>query len=91
MLVGVGLTWLALEYFVFFYFFFGPGAIWVGIQKFMEIGSTPPDVADQEAVDQRTSMEREIKNAEHAAIKTAENEFTRSNNIDDFINKTVVF
>lgn len=90
-LVGVGLTWLAFEYFTLAYFFFGPGAIWVGIQKFMEIGSAPPDVTDQAAVDQRTSMEREIKNAEHAAIKTAENEFTRSNNIDDFINKSVVF
>jgi hypothetical protein len=90
-LVGVGLTWLAFEYFTLAYFFFGPGAIWVGIQKFMEIGSAPPDVTDQAAVDQRTSLEREIKNAEHAAIKTAENEFTRSNNIDDFINKTVVF
>ena len=90
-LVGVGLTWLALESFALAFFFFGPGAIWAGIQKFMEIGSTPPDVTDQEAVDQRTSMEREIKNAEHAAIKTAENEFTKSNNIDDFINKSVVF
>lgn len=90
-LVGVGLTWLAFESFALAFFFFGPGAIWAGIQKFMEIGSTPPDVTDQEAVDQRTSMEREIKNAEHAAIKTAENEFTKSNNIDDFINKSVVF
>jgi len=90
-LVGVGLTWLAFESFALAFFFFGPGAIWAGIQKFMEIGSTPPDVTDQEAVDQRTSMEREIKNAEHAAIKTAENEFIKSNNIDDFINKSVVF
>ena len=90
-LVGVGLTWLALEYFAWPFFIFGPGAIWAGIQKFMEIGSAPPDVTDQEAVDQRTNMEREIKNAEHAAIKTAENEFTKSNNIDDFINKSVVF
>ena len=90
-LVGVGLTWMALEFFAWPFFVFGPGAIWAGIQKFMEIGSAPPDVADQEAVDQRTSMEREIKNAEHAAIKTAENEFIKSNNIDDFINKSVVF
>ena len=90
-LVGVGLTWLAFESFALAFFFFGPGAIWAGIQKFMEIGSPPPDVTDQAAVDQRTSMEREIKNAEHAAIKTAENEFTKANNIDDFINKSVVF
>ena len=90
-LVGVGLTWMALEFFAWPFFIFGPGTIWAGIQKFLEIGSAPPDVTNQEAVDQRTSMEREIKNAEHAAIKTAENEFTKSNNIDDFINKLVVF
>ena len=89
-LVGIGLTWMGLEFFAWPYFIFGPGAIWVGIQKFMEIGSAPPDVADQAAVDQRASMEQEIKNAEHAAKKTAENEFRKSNNIEDFINKSVV-
>jgi len=90
-LVGVGLTWMALEFFAWPFFFFGPGAIWAGIQKFMEIGSTPPDVTDQDAVDQKTQMKREILNAENAAIKTAEDEFTKSNNIDDFINKSRVF
>jgi len=79
---------MALEFFAWPFFIFGPGAIWAGIQKVMEIGSAPPDVTDQEAVDQKTSMERDVLTAEHAAIKKAEHEFANSNKVEDFIKKS---
>ena len=88
MLVGIGFSWIALQLPSLFFFIFGPGAIWAGIQKFMEIGSAPPDVTDQDAVNQRTHMKKEIVNAKHAAIKTAEHEFANSNKVEDFIKKS---
>ena len=38
MLVGIGLSWIALQLPLLFFFIFEPGAIWAGIQKFIEIG-----------------------------------------------------